>query len=170
MNIILIGFMGSGKSTIGRKLAKFLEYTFIDTDYEIEDDQGCSIEEIFKYGGEECFRDMETHLLQKIKNVTKSVIATGGGIILREKNQEILKMIGKQVYLKVPREILLQRLQNDRNRPLLRDNNPEIILKKMFDERCFLYEQADFIIETGKISPKETALQIIQVLSHEDKK
>ena len=162
--------MGSGKSTIGRKLAKFLEYTFIDTDYEIEDDQGCSIEEIFKYGGEECFRDMETHLLQKIKNVTKSVIATGGGIILREKNQEILKMIGKQVYLKVPREILLQRLQNDRNRPLLRDNNPEIILKKMFDERCFLYEQADFIIETGKISPKETALQIIQVLSHEDKK
>ena len=72
MNILLIGFMGSGKSTIGRKLAKLLEYSFVDTDSVIEKDQGCSVAEIFKYGGEECFRKMETRLLQKLKNVEKS--------------------------------------------------------------------------------------------------
>ena len=65
MNIILIGFMGSGKSTIGRRLAKLLEYDFIDTDHLIEEDQGCSIDEIFKYGGEECYRDMDTVLLNE---------------------------------------------------------------------------------------------------------
>ena len=64
MNIIITGFMGSGKTTIGRKLAKLIEYSFVDTDSEIEDDQGCSVSEIFKYGGEECFREMETRLLE----------------------------------------------------------------------------------------------------------
>ena len=82
MNIIITGFMGSGKTTIGRKLAKLIEYSFVDTDSEIEDDQGCSVSEIFKYGGEECFREMETRLLEKLKNIDNSVIATGGGIVL----------------------------------------------------------------------------------------
>ena len=117
--------MGAGKTTIGRKLAKLLEYSFIDTDTEIEEDQGCSIADIFKYGGEECFRDMETRLLEKLKNVQNSVIATGGGIVLREQNQAMLQKIGKRVFLKVPQAELLQRLKNDRNRPLL--NNKKCI-------------------------------------------
>ena len=79
MNILLTGFMCAGKTTIGRKLAKLLEYSFIDTDTEIEEDQGCSVTDIFKYGGEECFRDMETRQLEKLKSVDNSVIATGGG-------------------------------------------------------------------------------------------
>ena len=162
MNIILIGFMGSGKSTIGRRLSKLLEYDFIDTDDEIEEDQGCSIDEIFKYGGEECFRDMETVLLNNIKNVKNSVIATGGGMILRRNNQDLLQEMGKQVYLKVPKKILLQRLKFDQNRPLLKVKNPEFVLKKMYEERCLLYEQADCIIETGQISPKQTVMKIIQ--------
>ena len=89
MNILLIGFMGSGKSTIGRKLAKLLEYSFVDTDSEIEEDQGCSVDEIFKYGGEECFRKIETRLLEKLLNVENFVIATGGGIVIREQNQRL---------------------------------------------------------------------------------
>ena len=72
------------------------------------------------------------NLLEKLKNVQNSVIATGGGIILRENNQVILKQIGKQVYLKVPKEVLLKRLKNDRSRPLLRGENPEVVLNKMF--------------------------------------
>ena len=167
MNIILIGFMGSGKSTIGRRLAKLLEYDFIDTDHLIEEDQGCSIDEIFKYGGEECFRDMETVLLNNIKNVKNSVIATGGGMILRRNNQDLLQEMGKQVYLKVPKKILLQRLKFDQNRPLLKVKNPEFVLKKMYEERCLLYEQADCIIETGQISPKQTVLKIIQRIRNE---
>ncbi len=110
--------MGSGKTTIGRKLAKLIEYSFVDTDSEIEDDQGCSVSEIFKYGGEECFREMETRLLEKLKNIDNSVIATGGGIVLREENRKMLKGIGKRVYLRVPEEELARRLKNDRNRPL----------------------------------------------------
>jgi shikimate kinase len=168
MNFLLIGFMGAGKTTIGRKLAKLLEYSFIDTDTEIEEDQGCSIADIFKYGGEECFRDMETRLLEKLKNVQNSVIATGGGIVLREQNQAMLQKIGKRVFLKVPQTELLQRLKNDRNRPLLNNKNPETVLKNMFAERSLLYEQAECIIETGQQSPKTIASDIIRKLCNED--
>ena len=167
MNIILIGFMGAGKTTIGRRLAKILDFSFIDTDNEIEDDQGCSIDEIFKYGGEDCFRDIETRLLKNFKNVDNTVIATGGGIILREQNREILLGLGKIVYLKVPQEVLLQRLNNDRSRPLFRGKNPEIVLSKMFEERSLLYEQAECIIEVDKKAPKETANLIIEKIFHE---
>jgi len=167
MNILLTGFMGAGKTTIGRKLAKLLEYSFIDTDTEIEEDQGCSVNEIFKYGGEECFRDMETRLLKKLMNVQNSVIATGGGIVLREQNQVILQKIGKRVYLKVPQAELLQRLKNDRERPLLKEKNPESVLKKMFTERSLLYEKAECIMETSQLSPQKIASEIIRQLCNE---
>lgn len=169
MNIILVGFMGSGKTTIGKKLSKMLEYNFVDTDNEIEENQGCSIDEIFKYAGEKCFRDMETDLLNNLKKIENTVIATGGGMILRDCNQKILQEIGKQVYLKVPKEILLKRLKFDQNRPLLKVKNPEFALKKMYEERCLLYEQAECIIETGGISPKHTALKIMQKIRDEGK-
>ena len=170
MNIILIGFMCAGKTTIGRKLAKALNCSFIDTDTEIEEDQGCSVDEIFKYGGEECFREMETKQLEKMKNVKNSVIATGGGIILKNENQIILKEIGRWVYLKVPYSELLKRLVNDRNRPLIKEKNPEEVLKEMFKERCLIYEQAECIIETGLRSPQQIASQIITKLGNEERK
>ena len=168
MNILLIGFMGSGKSTIGRKLAKLLEYSFVDTDSVIEEDQGCSVAEIFKYGGEECFRKMETRLLQKLKNVENSVIATGGGIVLREQNQRLLQEIGKRVYLNVPQEELQQRLKNDRNRPLLKEKDPETVVQKMMKERVLLYEQAEYIVDAGQRSPQKIASEIINKLCNED--
>ena len=168
MNILLIGFMGSGKSTIGRKLAKLLEYSFVDTDSVIEDDQGCSVTEIFKYGGEECFRKMETRLLQKLKNVENSIIATGGGIVLREQNQRLLQGIGKRVYLNVPQEELQQRLRNDRNRPLLKEKDPGTVVQKMMKERVLLYEQAEYIVDTGQRSPQKIASEIINKLCNED--
>ena len=168
MNILLIGFMGSGKSTIGRKLAKLLEYSFVDTDTVIEEDQGCSVSEIFKYGGEECFRKMETRLLQKLKNVENSVIATGGGIVLREQNQKLLQEIGKRFYLNVPQEELQQRLKNGRNRPLLKKKDPETVLQKMMKERVLLYEQAEYIVDAGQRSPKKIASEIINKLCNED--
>ncbi|MDP7047744.1 MAG: shikimate kinase [SAR324 cluster bacterium] len=168
MNILLTGFMGAGKTTIGRKLAKLLDYSFIDTDTEIEEDQGCSVTEIFKYGGEECFREMETRQLEKLKSVDNSVIATGGGIILRRQNRGMLQEIGKRVYLKVPQAELLQRLRNGRNRPLLKEKDPETVLNEMFAERDLLYEQAECIIETGQQSPQQIASEIIRKLCNED--
>ena len=160
--------MGSGKSTIGRKLAKLLEYSFVDTDTVIEEDQGCSVSEIFKYGGEECFRKMETRLLQKLKNVENSVIATGGGIVLREQNQRLLQEIGKRVYLNVPQEELQQRLKNGRNRPLLKKKDPETVVQKMMKERVLLYEQAEYIVDAGQRSPQKIASEIINKLCNED--
>jgi len=164
MNIILTGFMGSGKTTIGRKLAKFIEYSFLDTDYEIEEDQGCSVTEIFKYGGEECFREMESRLLERLINIENSVIATGGGIVLREKNRKLLQKIGKRVYLRVPEEELLRRLKNDRYRPLLKKNNPEIVVQGMLKERGLLYEQAECIIDINQRSPHQIATEISKIL------
>ena len=160
--------MGSGKSTIGRKLAKLLEYSFVDTDSLIEDDQGCSVDEIFKYGGEECFRNMETRLLQKLKNVENSVIATGGGIVLSEQNQRLMQEIGKRVYLNVPQKELQQRLKNDRNRPLLKKKDPETVVQKMMKERVLLYEEAEYIVDTGQRSPQKIASEIINKLCDED--
>jgi len=160
--------MGSGKSTIGRKLAKLLEYSFVDTDSAIEDDQGCSVAEIFKYGGEECFRKMETRLLQKLKNVENSVIATGGGMVLREQNQRMLQEIGKRVYLKVPQKELQHRLKKDTYRPLLKKNNSETVMQKMMKERVLLYEQAEYIVDAGQRSSQKIALEIINKLCNED--
>ena len=168
MNILLTGFMCAGKTTIGRKLAKLLEYSFIDTDTEIEEDQGCSVTDIFKYGGEECFSDMETRQLEKLKSVDNSVIATGGGIILRRQNQRMLQKIGKRVYLKVPRGELLKRVKNDLKRPLLKDKDPETVLNEMYEERGLLYEQAECIIETAQKSQQQIASEIIRILFNEN--
>ena len=169
MNIVLTGFMCAGKTTIGRKLAKLLDYNFIDTDIEIEEDQGCSVEDIFKYGGEECFREMETKMLEKLKDVHNSVISTGGGIILSEYNQLILKQIGKQVYLKVPKKELLIRLKKVKNRPLLKNKDVEIALEDMFEDRSLLYEKAEYIIETGQLTPQQVAIEIFNKFFNEDK-
>ena len=169
MNIVLTGFMCAGKTTIGRKMAKLLDSHFIDTDIEIEEDQGCSVEDIFKYGGEECFREMETKLLEKLKDVRNSVISTGGGIILREYNRVILKQIGIQVYLKVPKKELLQRLIKVKNRPLFKNKDTGTALEEMFEDRNLLYEKAECIIDTGQQTPQQIALEIIRTLFDEDK-
>jgi len=141
----------------------------VDTDIEIEEDQGCSVEDIFKYGGEECFRDIETKMLEKLKNVQNSVISTGGGIILREYNLSILKQIGRQVYLKVPKKELLQRLKKVNNRPLLKNKDSDTDLEQMFNDRSLLYEKAECIIETGQQTPQQIASEIVRIITNEHK-
>ena len=94
MNILLTGFMGAGKTTVGKKLSKRLGYFFIDTDREIEKEQGCTISEIFKYGGEICFRDLETNMLQQLQSKQNLVIATGGGMVMRQENRNLMQNLG----------------------------------------------------------------------------
>ena len=161
-NILLTGFMGAGKTTVGRKLAKRLGFMFIDTDYEIEEEQGCGVSEIFKYGGEECFRDMETRLLVKLAETQKTIIATGGGMILREQNRKLMKNVGELVYLRVTPEELFLRLRQDRSRPLLKNKNPEMVVEEMLKERGPLYERAKYIVDTGTFSPQQIASEIIR--------
>jgi shikimate kinase len=142
-NIILIGFMGSGKSTVGRELAKQMEYPFSDTDTLIENNAKTSISNIFTQNGEEYFRNLETKTLEDMVVTTeKSVIATGGGLPLRERNAALLKELGFVVYLKVSKETVLKRLKGDTSRPILAGENVEEKVEKLLEFREPLYEIA----------------------------
>ena len=162
MNILLTGFMGAGKTTVGKKLAKRLGYFFIDTDREIEKEQGCRITEIFKYGGEECFRDLETDILQKLQTKQNLVIATGGGMVLRNENRSLMQSLGTRVYLKVELQELMRRLKKDKKRPLLQKSKPEEHILEMLQQRKSIYEEAECIIDTTDLSPHQMVTEIIR--------
>jgi len=165
MNIFLTGMMGCGKSTIGRKLALRLGYYFLDTDQAVEDKAHCSIPDIFKYLGEEKFRDMETQVLNQISSLNNTVIATGGGIILREKNRLLMEKAGTVIYLKTSEEVLLQRLQRDQSRPLLQKGaSNEKTLQNLMQKRAPLYEQATHIIGLESHTPQKVITKIINSL------
>lgn len=125
-NIILIGYMGCGKSTVGQCLAKMLDFTFVDTDAFIETQQQRTISDIFAIEGEEKFRQLETDLLKQLVKEGREqlVIATGGGMPLRSENRELLSKLGMVVYLKVSPETIYDRVKNDTQRPLLQCDNP----------------------------------------------
>lgn len=141
-NIVLIGFMGCGKSSVGKALAKKLGYDFIDTDMMIEKKAGCSISQIFEAKGEEYFRDMESSILKEILAATKGrVISTGGGLPVRTKNREALKRIGNVIYLKASKETLVKRLSKDTTRPLLKGEDVAIRVEQLLKERSHIYEE-----------------------------
>lgn len=118
--IVLMGFMGAGKSTVGRRLAKALSCKFIDTDEYIEKEQGRKISDIFAKDGEQAFRDMETNLLKRLQDSREEfVLSIGGGMPVREENRELLRKIGTVVYLKTSKEEIIRRVSGDTNRPLL---------------------------------------------------
>lgn len=151
-NIIFIGIMGSGKTTIGKRIAKNLNYDFIDTDNEIEKITGMSISEIFKKEGEIRFRSEETHALKRIVNKTPVVISTGAGIVLKNQNREILKNLGTIIYLDADIDTIIERVSRNKKRPLLNVNNLRETVEKLIAERRELYlEIADIVIDTGLV-------------------
>ncbi|MBK1988436.1 shikimate kinase [Sphaerospermopsis aphanizomenoides BCCUSP55] len=156
VNLYLIGMMGVGKTTVGRLLAQQLGYGFIDTDDVIVKAAGKSINEIFTTEGEAAFRQLESDVLGQVCAYTKLVIATGGGIILRQENWGYLRH-GLIVWLDASVEILLNRLAEDDTRPLLQDSDPEGKLLSLLQQRQPLYSQADLHIT---ITPSETPEQI----------
>ncbi len=146
-HLILIGFMGTGKTTVGKVLAKKLSMPFVDTDLEIERQSGCTISQIFCNQGEEFFRQLERKVLKNTLSSAPSVIATGGGIVLREDNVEDMQKGGWVVALTASRDELIQRLENDSSRPLLRGD-----MRKQIDEllskRRESYRFADLTVDT----------------------
>jgi shikimate kinase len=145
INIFLIGMMGSGKSTVGQVLASRLNYRFFDTDVLIERVTQQTIKEIFDSEGEEKFREFETQTLAEVAACTRSVIATGGGIVLLPKNWSYLHH-GLIVWLDVPVELLIQRLAEDNTRPLLDQQDLSLKLQSLLEQRRELYAQADLRI------------------------
>ena len=140
-NVILIGYMGCGKTTIGRKLSYRLRKPFLDTDKQIELKQKCTISEIFEKQGEQAFRDMETDYLKALlEEKCEYVIAVGGGLPLREENQELLHKLGTCFYLDASPDTIYERLKNDTTRPLLQCDNPKKRIEQMIDTRGPVYK------------------------------
>ena len=164
MNLIMIGFMGVGKTTIGRKLAKRLGYHFLDMDEQIENKQKCSISEIFENRGEEYFRQLEVKLLLKLSSVQNTVISTGGGAVATEGNFDLMKKYGTVVYLKTSFEDIIERVKRSHHRPLLQTEDLEQRIHELLEKRIPLYEQADHIIETKNLSPQRITSLIIRNL------
>lgn len=164
-NLILVGFMGTGKSTIGRQLSKALGYPLIDTDARIVAQQKRPIADIFAEEGEEYFRDLETGVLQTLfeGKCHKRIIATGGGIVLREENRQLLRELGFVVWLVAQPETILERTSRNKERPLLQCEDPQALICALLEERNPLYhETAHLILETTSLSFSEITTGIVE--------
>ena len=148
-NLILIGPMGSGKTTVGKQLAKRMRMDFVDSDHMIEERCGVSISTIFDIEGEAGFRKRETKMLAELCDRSGIVLATGGGAVISEENRILLRK-GYVIYLKTSIETQLARTQKNQNRPLLENVDAETKLEELMEERGKLYEQeADLIVMSG---------------------
>ena len=165
MNIFIVGPMGSGKSTVGKIISSELFLNFFDTDDEIEERTGASIDWIFDLEGEEGFRKRESEILEEMVKKNSIVLSTGGGIILSKANRELLSSRGTVFYLSTPISTQVDRTSKDKDRPLLKIGNPNEILAKLQEEREDLYKAvSDHIIDTENKSSQEVASEIIKVV------
>ena len=167
MNIFIVGPMGSGKSTVGKIISGELFLTFYDTDSEIESRTGASIDWIFDLEGEDGFRKRESKILEELAELNSIVLSTGGGIILSDKNRDILSSRGTVFYLATPINVQLERTSKDKDRPLLKEGDPGEILQKLHDQRVSLYEEvADYVVNTENLSSQEVASEIIKLVKN----
>lgn len=165
MSISLVGLPGSGKTTVGRQLARRLRLPFVDSDHVIESRIGCSIREFFDREGEQRFRDIEEDVLDELTKNADSVLSTGGGAVLRSSNRGNLHTRGKVVYLKSTPEELFRRLRHDVSRPLLQVSDPLARMRELFAVRDPLYrETAHFVLETGRPSVATLVNMIVMQL------
>ena len=156
--------MGTGKSTVGIKLAKKSSQQFYDCDHEIENRTGASINLIFEIEGEEGFRKRETQLLDELTSMSNIVLATGGGAVLDKENRTRLSARGFVVYLKSDINQLLKRTSKDSKRPLLQNTEPEVVLRELLEIRGPLYEEvADMVIDTAELSINDIIAQIMSI-------
>lgn len=162
-NLILVGMMGSGKTTMGRTLARHFGMDFIDSDEEIQRRTGVTIPHIFDVEGEAGFRQRETLALRDLLAGDHHVLATGGGAVLAAQNREMLRHNGIVIYLKASVHDLWQRTRHDRNRPLLQTDDPHAKLTELFQQRDPLYlEAADIIVRSGRQSVQALALHLAE--------
>lgn len=161
MNIILIGFMGSGKSEVGRKLAQELGMNYRDSDELIEKREKTSISDIFREKGEPYFRDLETEVVKTLANHDNFVIATGGGVVLREENVKMLKELGPLILLWAEPKVVWERVKKETHRPLLNVPDPKAEIKKILDYRTPIYHKvADFKVDTSNLTVEEAVRKI----------
>ena len=156
--------MGCGKTTVGKELAQQLTYSFLDTDAYIEENEGCSISEIFERKGEGYFRNLETGSLQKlVEEINHTIVSSGGGLPLREENARLLQKLGFVIYLRVRKETVLKRLKGDTTRPLLQCDNPGKKVEELLEYRNPIYEVgAHMVIDVDEKTVEEIAEEILR--------
>jgi shikimate kinase len=157
-NLVLVGFMGSGKSSVGREIARRWGFRFLDTDTAIRQKYRKSIPEIFALFGEQVFRDEENKALVDLQNSRHAVIATGGGIVLQPRNHPLLRSLGVVVWLTASEKVIWERVSRNRNRPLLRTKDPRTTISNLMSTRHPLYRSvADITVETTSLTHQEVA-------------
>jgi shikimate kinase len=167
--IVLIGLMGAGKSTIGKRLAKALELPFADSDQAIEESAGCSISDLFAMHGEAVFRDLEKRVIQRLLSGDQLVLATGGGAWMQPWLREFIHSHAVTVWLRADIEVLLDRVSKRSHRPLLEQGDKRTILSALMAERYPVYAEADITIDSPHGSQEDIVKKIIHSLQNHPK-
>lgn len=164
-NLILVGLMGAGKTTLGRQLSEFFNCPFYDSDHVIVERAGVSIPTIFEIEGEAGFRLRESKVIAELSAMDNIILATGGGAVLREDNRSCLRQGGLVIYLHVLPEILFERVRYDKNRPLLQVDDPLAKFRQLYDQRDAIYrEAAHIVLDVGKAGSHSTLLQLLELI------
>lgn len=162
--IVLIGLMGAGKSSVGRRLAKHLGLAFVDTDDEIVKAAGCSVSDIFEIYGENAFRDVERRVIARLLREGRCVIATGGGAFMDPESRRRIAAGGISVWLRAELDVLLERTSRRDTRPLLRHADPRAVLASLMQQRYPVYAEADLVVDSDATSIDATVRRVIDAL------
>lgn len=164
-SLVLVGHMGCGKSTVGRRLAQVLDMPFVDADQAIEESAGQSIPDIFATHGEPYFRDGERRVIKRLLEGEPIVLATGGGAMMNEQTQAKIKEAAVSIWLKPTLDQLLARTAGRTHRPLLNSGDPKVVFRRLFKTRDPVYKTADVIVRSGKEGPDVAASIALKRLS-----
>ncbi|MBZ0262177.1 MAG: shikimate kinase [Hyphomicrobiales bacterium] len=163
--LVLVGLMGAGKSSIGRRLAEKLEVPFVDADHEIEIAADKSIPEIFKDHGEAYFREGERRVISRLIENGAQVLSTGGGAFINEETRQAVQARGISVWLKADLPLLMKRVMKRADRPLLQTGDPEAVMQKLMDQRYPIYATADVTVESRDVQHTQMVNEVIKVLA-----
>lgn len=167
-SVVLVGLMGAGKSTIGRRLAQVLDTPFIDSDNEIVEAAGCSVSDIFDIHGEEIFRDLEQRIVLKLLDREPSIIATGGGSFMNATIRKAVKEKATSVWLKAELEVLVERVSRRNTRPLLEKGDKREILGRLMQDRYPVYAEADLTIDSSNDAHEAVVRRILEALKAQE--
>jgi shikimate kinase len=160
----MVGLMGAGKTSVGRRLAQRLDVEFVDADHEIESAAGCTIEEIFERFGEAAFRDGERRIIQRLLDRPAHVLATGGGAFIDAETRSRIKEAAVSVWLKADLDVLLRRVGRRGNRPLLKRGDPRAVLTDLMNQRYPIYAEADIRIDSADGPTEVTVDRVVEAL------
>jgi len=160
MNLYLVGFMGSGKTAVAKEIAESTDLKYIEMDELIEKKEARSINDIFKDSGEDYFRKVEKEALKEISLADKQVVSCGGGVVIDEANVNLMKDSGVLICLQASPDVIYKRVKNNKDRPLLNVENPQVKIEELLRIRRPYYQKANYIIETDNLSVQQVAQEV----------